>query len=270
MSVASDRAASGLLVERNPNHPRCKNFRILRTDLRFYQVRRSQLGSFDAAVLDAPWYPNDLLAWVYFALSCTHVGGNVFFVLWPEETRPTGKQEQQEVLERLSDVGRIDNLGQVSYELPPFEVASLQRGGGGANFFREGVLYSLKKQSDVHLSPISFKRSRSVWRRYTFGSYQLAIKIDPSDPRDYKTLTFDIAPHILENTSRRNSEIRHVNIWGSNNIVAKLNNPRFADLLIRRLIRGCKNSSAMDLLELFGALNPGNEVDWRNTWQHLV
>ena len=38
---------------------------------------------FELAIIDSPWYLDDLLAWMNVALSSLEVGRSVLFVLWP-------------------------------------------------------------------------------------------------------------------------------------------------------------------------------------------
>jgi len=124
MEAASPKIDSGLLIERNPYHVPTDKFSLVRADLRFYAPRQKFAGAFDATIFDPPWYPDEFLTWARLALSYTRQGGSIFFLLWPEDTRPTAKAEHAKMFQALEAVGSLQFLGTINYELPPFEIAS--------------------------------------------------------------------------------------------------------------------------------------------------
>lgn len=87
----------GILIERNPNYEKIRGFEIVRADLRFYSINEQMVGAFDAVLADSPWYVDELLRWVDVGLSLAKLGGSVFFILWPESTRPTAREERESI-----------------------------------------------------------------------------------------------------------------------------------------------------------------------------
>lgn len=266
--VAEPKASAGLLIERNPYHSGSAKFTTLRADLRYHRPRTNLRNSFDVTVFDAPWYPAEFLRWSSFALSYTKPGGLIFFVLWPEDTRPTAKQEIEKLTQRLDAVGKLRSLGVVSYRIPPFEMASLNRKDNAQNFSREGLLYSLEKASDLPLQAIRFKESETFWRRYRISSHQLALKLNPAHLVARQTTCFDVEPFVLSNTSRRNNEIALINAWASNNVVAKIQNPFFVDRQLTRLQRGLASNFGHAFLEELGLSPDLKNAEWGETWIH--
>jgi len=268
MHSTADKISSGLLVERNPYHRTLKKFGLLKTDVRFYRPRKKHAASFDAAIFDSPWYPDEFFSWANFALSYTRKGGSIFFVLWPEDTRPTGKDEHRRIFGLLRRIGPLKNLGAVSYELPPFELASLQLKARAINFRREGLLYSLTKTSDELLPTVQFKKSQTIWKRYRISSHQFALKVNPNEVDQLATCKFLIDPHVIDSTSRRNEELQDINIWTSNNVVAKLRNPRFVDQQIKKLKSGIVSDATIGFLKELGVFLDRKDADWGEMWQH--
>jgi hypothetical protein len=270
MNVAALNISNGLLIERNPYHDCCEKFSIIRADARYYTARAKHRNGFDAAIFDAPWYPNEFLRWADLALSYVHRGGRVLFVLWPESTRPTAKCEHEKILSVLREVGSLEQLGRVSYRVPHFEEVSLELNPASRNFQREGLLFSLQKNIDAPLPKVEFRRSQNAWRRYQISGQQLAIKIYPSVKGRAQSSKFEIEPHVLNNTSRRNAELQLINAWGSNNVVARLNNPNFLDREIGKLSRGASSKIGVELLAELGLFSNEKKVEWGRTWIHRL
>ena len=268
METSYSKISAGLLFERNPNRAPVEKFRVIRDDIRFYEARSHYSGLFDTAVVDAPWYPNEFLCWIKLALAYTKRGGSILFVLWPETTRPTSKEEHHFIFSVLNKIGDIKALGTVSYDAPPFELASLRGAEHSPNYSREGLIFSLIKRTDSFTAVTSFKKSEAVWRRYELFSQQLAIKLNPSELGRPKSPDFVIEPFVLANTSRRNPELQKINIWTSDNIAGKLRNPYFVDRQIQKLRMGSCNEFGFQLLEELGLISERKQIDWVRTWLH--
>ena len=254
----------GQLVERNPNYGDVgENFSVVYADLRFDYPMLQEAGQYDQSFIDPPWYPQELLRWVNFGLSQLRQGGALLFTLWPESVRPSARDEHRQILKAMSDVGRLEILKNVTYQLPFFERRSLEAAGQHVSK-REGLLLRLTKANNKLLEVAQFQRSEFDWLRFTLSSEQLAIltssRAEHNDPSDL----FDVEPFILANTSRRNAQLAAINIWTSKNGVARLARPaEFA-----------KRISARDPAAL-GMLVERMEMDfdpvklhWGKTWQH--
>jgi hypothetical protein len=268
MEQAESRISFGMLIERNPYHHGRPKFKLLRTDVRYHQRRLRFSNLFDATVFDSPWYPDEFLRWASLALSYTKIGGSIFFVLWPVDVRPTGQQEHKRIFDQLERVGSIEHLGIVSYEIPPFEMASLRERTPDANFTREGLFYRLTKQSDSPLPPISFRESQIIWKRYRFGPHQLALRINPNERHRKRRDLFEVEPFVLSNTSRRNSDLSNINAWVSNNVAARVRDPHYLDAQIMKMKLGSKSHSASSFLENMGLVADSEAFQWGQTWLH--
>jgi hypothetical protein len=268
MEPAEARISYGMLIERNPYHHSTLKFEMLRTDVRYHQHRSKFANLFDTTIFDSPWYPEEFLQWASLALSYTKKGGSIFFVLWPVDVRPTGQEEHNRIFDRLERVGSLERLGIVSYEIPPFEKASLREKNSEVNFTREGFFYCLTKRSDLLLPPIDFRESQIVWKRYRVGSHQLALRINPNERRRGRSGLFEIEPFILSNTSRRNGEISTINTWLSNNVAARVRDPYYLDAQLRKLKVGSKSHLGSVFLEKMGLTTGSEAFQSGQTWLH--
>lgn len=264
------RISSGLIIERNPYHANSEKFESLVTDVRFYDPRAKYRQFFDAAVFDAPWYPAEFVRWLDLALAYTRVGGKVLFVLWPEDTRPSAPMEHRRILRLLQSAGELDCLGTISYEIPPFEEASIRKATHEQNFSREGILFSLTKLSNLPFRIPSFPKSSAIWKRYRLGSHQIALKFNSCERWNTTSINFSELPHVLSDTSRRNKEAKSANAWASNNVVARIENPYFIDVQLTKLSSGVISKPAMSFLERMGLLEGSVDFEWGKTWIHRV
>ena len=83
------------LLDRNPAHgtgasEQPCDFRLMES--RFIAPRGA------VVLLDAPWYPEELGAWLSFAVSRIEGAELLVFSLWPEHTRPSAVAERDELL----------------------------------------------------------------------------------------------------------------------------------------------------------------------------
>lgn len=268
VEIAESKTASGLLIERNPYHVGSTNFSSIRADVRYYQARKKFSNAFDAAIFDAPWYPDEFLRWAGLALAYTRLGGVVSFTMWPDDVRPSAVRERHQIFEHLERVGRLRQLGSLSYEVPHFEQTSLEKSNPGKSFTREGLLFSLTKLSDHPLITIHFRRSKIFWKRYRVGSQQLALKLNGNDRAKASNIDFDIPPFTLSNTSRRNQELGLINVWSSNNVAARVVDPIVLDAQIMKLRRGGRSSKGTAFLKRMSLIDSDKNVEWGETWTH--
>jgi hypothetical protein len=259
-----DRGRGGQLIERNPNYViEDKNFKIAYADLRFERPSLVGEGRFSCAFIDPPWYPQELLHWINFGLTQVETGGGVIFSLWPPSVRPTALDEHRQILGAMSRVGRLEQLGTVSYQSPPFERRSLQVSGQSA-FERKGMLFRLTKDSHRFLDVPEFQKSASEWLRFTLSGEQLAVLVGSEGDQSARDKLFEIEPFTLIDTSRRNVSLPAINIWTSKNRVARLFEPaKFANQLLAQ-----DESSLTMLVEAMSmGFDPLN-VEWGKSWRH--
>jgi hypothetical protein len=262
--ILSGRGRRGQLIERNPNYvSNDKNFNVVYADLRFERPVLVGAGRFACAFVDPPWYPQELLHWTNFGLSQIENGGAVFFSLWPASVRPTALDEHRQILGAMSKVGRLEQLGTVSYQLPPFERRALQASAQSASE-RKGTLFRLTKDSHQFLEVPEFQKSVSEWLRFTLSGEQLAILVGSGDRQNAPDKLFEIEPFTLTDTSRRNVKLPSINIWTSKNRVARLFEPA-------KLANQILAQDEASLIMLVEAMNMGFDplnVEWGKSWRH--
>src|SRR5690606_21652817 len=99
-------------------------------DLRHETLHPLSDHKFSAVVIDAPWYPDDLFAWIRQALPHLESGALMLLVLWRDDIRPSARRERKEILSLLSALGRVELYSEfVRYETPLFEKEALTHAG---------------------------------------------------------------------------------------------------------------------------------------------
>lgn len=263
MKVLDAKNKSGLLVERNPIHLGTRGFDVDYRDLRNSELSVSIDQRYDAAILDAPWYPLDLCCWIDIALRSVTFGQPIFFVLWPEVTRPDAAIEHVELKKLLASAGDVAEVGIVSYELPIFERKSIEAAAISVSA-RYGHLFRLIKRTEKWFPITRVPVSRGGWKRFTFGQAQIAIRVEAEASSGRDVFRFERKPFVLDSTSRRNPVLGEINVWTSRNLVAKVENP---DLIARGLHRGFIEQ--FDFLSKYFDIEFDPKSDVRGVeWQH--
>lgn len=107
------------------------------------------VSEYDVAIVDPPWYPEDLEAFLSFAIRSVRVGGNIFCSLPPRMTRPTVVSERQTLLSTMMAAGvEFVSLSPqaTEYYVPPFELAAYgDLPGFDGRPWRRGDLLHLRK-----------------------------------------------------------------------------------------------------------------------------
>ena len=262
--ILGELGCSGQLVERNPNYASgSENFSVVYADLRFDFPVLHESARFNLSIVDPPWYPQELLHWTNFGLSQVEIGGSIFFTLWPESVRPSARSEHRQVLTAMSKVGRLEQFGNVSYQLPHFERETFDAVDQPPSQ-REGLLFRLTKENSQLLDAPSFQRSSSEWRRFTLSGEQVAVRVGPSDCQIASDDLFEIEPFILKNTSRRNPILPNINIWTSKNCAARLSRPSS----IAEGIATQNEASLFMLVEKMKMSFDPLDVNWGKSWRH--
>ena len=190
--------------------------------------------AYDTCLFDPPWYFQETKYWLAWALRNTTPNARIAFSLWPEETRPTAREERSEIFRLLEQLGRFDLYERaLQYQIPEFERRAL----GIDDPWRTGDLVWLETSDNARLPPDSCPRpvADEAWLRFSVASKQVAIRAVAGDAEDA------IAPlsagygWFMKSVSRRDRMRDLVDLWTSDGFVAKLGNPlRTIDLLRRR------------------------------------
>ena len=262
-NALADQVEMGVLLERNPNHYSTNQFTVHHCDLRDRTTLPQIPYKFDLGIVDAPWYIDDLLAWLNVALSAIDVGKTVLFVLWPESTRPAARTEHQIIWSALKSVGEFEQIGTISYDTPLFEKRTLQE-AGVPTFLRLGLLVKLTKRKSITLAA-KLNCGPGLWKRFGIGETQVAIKITAKADLDSDAFAFSGPPFVLRTTSRRDPSLAKINIWTSENVVGQLKNPtRYASGLSEGLPTYVQFLNRLFKLDV----NPLKEAQVM-AWEHL-
>lgn len=182
-------------------------------------------GSFDTAIVDAPWYPNDLIEWASLAAHAVGLRGNVFVSVWPPETRPRAADELDHVMEELGKWSDISQLSEeIGYSVPLFELIAISSSQNGilAKSPRRGRLIRLTIRS----LPKNFcaPERTMLWHRFILDNYQLAVRLGLEAPSDVRIIPHPHAvnwcwPYVSARAPGRNK----IGLWSSSGEVAQIN-----------------------------------------------
>jgi hypothetical protein len=177
----------------------------------------------EIVVVDPPWYPEVVTAFLWAATSLVQDGGEIWLSVPPVGTRPGVRAEREELLEQATAYGlqlRSQKAGALRYACPPFERAAM-RASGLLKFvphdWRQGDLLVFERA----------RRSAAVrptvrWRRWAERAIQgVRLRVDeraPSLSNDPRLLSL-VEGDILRSVSRRDPLRASVRVWTSGNRV---------------------------------------------------
>lgn len=254
-------------------------------DLRHEEFSIPAGMGFSAVVIDAPWYPDDLFAWIGHAIRYLDVGGLMLVVLWPENTRPTASRERQEILEFLSGIGRTAVYTEfVRYTTPPFERIALTHAGVPVGpEWRSGDLVAVRL--DNRIVPPQVRPSTdsaAQWCRFSIDSRQIAIRTSRFNSAESVAPTLTPIANadgwVLPSVSRRDPRRPFIDIWTSRGFAAQATNPEAFIAALTALTRSpsrCDSAdaaikkewiaAALDLLishDIIPSDNPKRTAQW--------
>lgn len=222
-------------------------------DLRHEELFLPSGMGFSSVVIDAPWYPDDLFAWIGHAIRYLEAGGLMLVVLWRDNTRPTASRERQEILTFLSEVGRIAvYTDYVRYITPPFEKIALTHAGVPVGpEWRSADLVAVRL--DNRIVPPQIRPSAdpaAQWCRFSIDSRQIAIRTSRFNSAGSVAPTLNPIANadgwVLPSVSRRDPRRPFIDIWTSRNFVAQATNPEAFIAALTALTRSpsCCDSAA--------------------------
>lgn len=229
-----------LLVDRQPIQ--CLDFQI-ELDI---QVSPPELSGFASAVIDPPWYPEQVKRWVAWAANCVVDGAGILVSIWPPGTRPFGEREYQDLKEWMRAWSEVSELDcQPRYETPPFELASETSSCGGvlSTSPRVGRLIRLRLKERPSLPHLI--ESMEDWTRFVFNNYQIAVrKRNGTLARASFNPIANANGWIWPYVSRRAPLRDTIDVWSSRNEVARVENTSL-------LIDALRKVSCLDAHESF-------------------
>jgi hypothetical protein len=245
-------------------------------DLRYDAVDALNLGSFDAAILDPPWYPDEARTWITQISPFIEATGCILLSVWPPDVRDDANQERLELIKEVEKFGRIkidDN--ELQYLTPLFEQSALAEQGKGVSLdWRRGALATIiigdgKRTGAVALRP----RPKAVWERFVLDDHQLALRRPAALPVVEPELHKLAKGWVLPDVSRRNPLRTGIDLWTSQNRAARVQGTRpFLDALIAICDgRGPGYAYAIRALDLLSAAGFIYARPYRRTlrWHHF-
>jgi hypothetical protein len=263
-------ASSGpvLLVDRQP----VQNVRNhLVADVRTLDLTE---GSFDVAIVDAPWYPRDLVDWVSAGCRAVRPGGEVLVSGWPPETRPSGADELSRVIAELREWADVKELPiELTYDVPPFELVAMSIADDKllARSPRHGRLMRVAARRQAK-TPRSRVRP-ALWHRSFLDGYQLAVRLGPANAAHRL-----IVPHpeakawLWPYVSARAPGRDRIGIWSSAGEVAQVGDPEHLISVLQGAVRAGESQTFEAVLsavpELMAWKIPRPPYQRALEWQH--
>jgi hypothetical protein len=259
------RSSQAVLLDRQPAVT-CKfSGRFVQADVRGNPD--VQLSRFDRVIFDSPWYPDDLLIWLDFALSHSKVGAEIYFTMWPDHTRPSASMEAEAIINQASLRGVVERRREVlRYETPGFEHISVD---GVGNQWRSGDLVQLTVRHSEPLG-VAKPRLRLSWHRFAFGDFQVALHAH--DNSTSPTISPIYGSWSLPSVSRRQSGLEKIGIWTSDNRVGAVEGGKHLHRALSALARReepslhAEDRHAMQVLRKFSFV-PARAGDRRLEWE---
>jgi hypothetical protein len=196
------------------------------------------ISGFDTAIVDPPWYVDNLVHWTMYAASCVGPGGTVLSSAWPASARPGADDELNHAIATMSEWASVRQLPiHPEYEIPRFERLAIEVGGPGPLSVspRKGILLELSvTRKPERLAPLA---RPEIWQRFVIDGYQLAIRLGGPEA---------MAPRIARHSasigwrwpfvSARAPGRSEIGLWSSDGEVAVVSSVAAVAELLRRAI----------------------------------
>jgi hypothetical protein len=251
------------LVDRNPlalrrRHHHAAALEAWHDDL---AAARVPAGAYDAAVLDAPWYPDALRHWLDVAAAAVRPGGTVLLALLPALHRPSAPADRATVLAHARALGRVAiDPGRLRYATPRFEHEALATAGLSvpAAWRRADLLeLTVERPPAPPVGPVAPARE-PAWVRFVIGPQ--VIHLDPhapTEPGDALAPIDGRADFRYGSISTRDPRRATIGLWTSRSRVARVRRPELVAALLERLAAAGQRR-ALDHAPELGAL-PADE-----------
>jgi len=210
---------------------------------------------YSTALVDAPWYPAELLEWTCTAADTVGIGGNIFVSVWPETTRPGADTELQGALNLFSAWGQITrNVLPLKYETPRFEkvATAISENGPLAQSPRHGELIR------IHVCKVP-KRSKprlesQGWLRFIFDQYQIALNLEASSGTPQLSRVPGARGWIWPFVSARAPGRTAIDLWSSEGEVAVVRSPLTVAAALRAVAKAHNDTEFKEALKLLPEL----------------
>lgn len=235
------------------------------------------VGPFAQAVVDPPWYPNELHDWVAWTANLLGEAGVIFVLIWPDDVRPQGRSEALNFVRWAKDWADVEPLPTVPlYQEPPFEHRAAKFSSVPVLSVspRQGRLLRLTIKRVPELGVQGSESSKEKWVRFVLNDYQLALKLDAEGDAP---LPLSVHPEAVgwhwPYVSRRAPKRNLIGLWSSNNEVALTQSPVELLEALRTAFTQTSAKGFEESLGKFAVLNqwsiPRPPYKRSIEWQHL-
>jgi len=186
----------------------------------------------DTIIADPPWYPDELMAFLWAAARLAKPGAHVLLALPPDGTRPGIDQERRALLDWAVVCGlrpRELRPGVLGYLSPPFERAALAARGvaGTPSNWRYGDLL-VCAATPTELPPRP-RPERDDWLSWHLSGLPIRIRADSGESSGsisgVKLLESIVDGDVLDTVSRRAAIRQRARVWTSCNRVYTSTHP---------------------------------------------
>lgn len=216
---------------------------------------------FSTVILDPPWYPADMSAWIIQAVSLLKPGGVVAFPLFRELTRPTAKREREEIIglaRAIGDIAIHDEL--VRYETPLFEREAYRCSGIAApdlDGWRTADLAVIKWHGNPVASMLETSPWADPWATFVVAGQVIKLRHDNAGGDELLTPLNGCCGLTLPEVSRRDRRLNSIGVWTSRNRVAKVGDPE----RLFRILEQLQTVAEVDLADSIADAVSGTETE---------
>ncbi len=217
---------------------------------------------YSQAIVDPPWYPEELINWVAWAANKLNTNSVIFVSIWPSDVRPLGHSETSKFVKWAQQWAEMELLPIVPlYEKPLFERRALEFSDGSdlCTSPRRGRLLKLIVKHPPELPKIDASIPKASWVRFVANDYQLALNLSCDSSKSQSILMHPKAvkwhwPYV----SRRAPLRDLIGLWSSENEAAIVQNPRSLLKTLRAAFQQTNAQSFEKTLEEFPELYQWN------------
>jgi len=220
---------------------------------------------FDSAILDPPWYGDNLHDWLQFASGHVRAGGVIAVPLMGENTRPSASQDRDRIMSAASQMGALELRREiVRYEVPAFErYAFVNAGFGSVEPWRLADLLLVRNELPTQQPrrPVG----ESDWFDFRLGRQIISIRKTAASNTAPSSTPF-VSPvvgyddYLLKSVSRRDPKLQNATFWTSRSTVGEVRDcARFTHFL-RRCSEASLGTRGLDSHEVELASRIGIEL----------
>lgn len=192
--------------------------------------------SYDYVFFDPPWYPDEYSTWLKIALKYVKSTGSIVFSLFPSLLRPTAVEERKQILDKCREVADKIYLcsGQLEYDVPTFENNELKLEGINlrSNWKTSDMIIVSGMQEQKNYNFTYQSSGYAAWQEFWWLDARWFLDTTRSFSTDRQLISAPLETLFLKNPSRRNIQLKEVNLLSSKGHGLRISDPiRFLNLL---------------------------------------